>query len=59
MGPLKTLYWLFVRGYLLHTHQLQVMRPPGKSPGRSPGRGSGETSGGDSLALFPYVAGLK
>ncbi|XP_043360718.1 sterol 26-hydroxylase, mitochondrial isoform X2 [Dermochelys coriacea] len=23
-GPLRSLYWILVRGYLLHTHQLQV-----------------------------------
>ncbi|XP_070811079.1 sterol 26-hydroxylase, mitochondrial [Pituophis catenifer annectens] len=25
MGSLETLYWLFVKGYLLHTHQLQII----------------------------------
>ncbi|KAG8125291.1 hypothetical protein E2320_020487 [Naja naja] len=24
-GSLETLYWLFVKGYLLHTHQLQII----------------------------------
>lgn len=57
-GPLESLYWLFVRGYLLHTHQLQVRTRAGRCvtgrpPRMSPGRWEGRSSGGNSLALLP------
>lgn len=57
-GHLESLYWLFVKGYLLHTHQLQVRASAGRyvtgrPPRMSPGRERGRSSGGNRLPLLP------
>uniref|UniRef100_A0A8C0HDK0 Uncharacterized protein n=1 Tax=Chelonoidis abingdonii TaxID=106734 RepID=A0A8C0HDK0_CHEAB len=45
-GLLRSVYWIFVRGYLLHTHQLQVRAGPGRA-----GPGTGQAGAGCAASV--------